>query len=863
MTSARPPLPFGPPTAGQIPTGTPRFPGSTAGPGPTRQRERLEPQFTALQGALQSGRVDVTAETAEADPELVVVFDLAGTVAEFARAAGEVPGLEFLLEVDGEEFEPDDDFYLVRSNKRSADPVTDSLYVVMSNADAVAQLLSLFAQWQRDPRGPLPRGLAPLRRVFALLREVRRWGPQDRVRETGLLEDWRETVEIVGQSTSFARVEIELWYRRDSARRAVAQAEVAGVVAEAGGQVISQVTIEGIDYHAMLVDIPYQQVESVVQQGPDAIELLRTDTIMYVLPARPMSILGVAATDEPLDPARFATPPSGKPPRVALLDGLPMAGHLALNGRLIIDDPDQIAVDYSSSQMHHGTAMASLICHGDLNEDAAPSSRRLYVRPIMRPHPLFDESEIVIPDRLMVDLIHRAFRRMFEADGSASPQVPSVRVVNLSVGDPAQMFIRRISPVAKLLDWLAHRYNLVILVSAGNHDIDVTVPAATLSDTEALRQSVATAMHERARLRRILSPAEAINVVTVGALHFDAATTPVSDTVLDTVRAGMPALYTPVGFGHHNSAKPEVMLPGGRSLHQRPPSVEGDTALYAAETTVTGPGLRVAAPGTGGAITSSAYTHGTSNATALATRTVDGIFDVLEGLSLQPSEPPFPAAEYHPVLAKSLLVHAASWGSLRSDVEEAITDTSLNRRAVSRLLGYGAIDDERVATATSNRVLLLGAGSISANQRLTFALPLPGSLAATTEWRRLTVTLGWISEVNPRTRKHRMARLSFDPPGGPLAVEGTQAEYWVARAGTVQHEVFEGRRAVAFAVGDALQIGVDCRVDAGRLSSPVRFGLAATLEIGAAVQSDIHTEVRQQLQIRLQNRARQAATPRG
>jgi len=129
-------------------------------------------------------------------------------------------------------------------------------------------------------------------------------------------------------------------------------------------------------------------------------------------------------------------------------------------------------------------------------------------------------------------------------------------------------------------------------------------------------------------------------------------------------------------------------------------------------------------------------------------------------------------------------------------------------------------------------------------------------VATTTEWRRLTITLGWLSEVNTRTRRHRMARLSFDPPGQPLGVERTEAEYWVARAGTVQHEILEGDRAVAFAAGDALEINVDCRVDVGRLSAPVRYGLAATLEVAATVQADIQAEIQQQLQIRLRTRTR-------
>lgn len=149
MTAPREPLSFGAPVAGPIPTGAPRFSGTRiAGPGPARQQQRLEPQFAALQDALQAGRVDVDGDTTEADPELVVVFDLAAPVAEFARAAARVPGLEFLLEVDGDDFAADDDFQPIRDGEPTDDAVTDSLYVMMSNNQAVVDLLALFARWQ-------------------------------------------------------------------------------------------------------------------------------------------------------------------------------------------------------------------------------------------------------------------------------------------------------------------------------------------------------------------------------------------------------------------------------------------------------------------------------------------------------------------------------------------------------------------------------------------------------------------------------------------------------------------------------------------------------------------------------------------
>jgi hypothetical protein len=76
---------------------------------------------------------------------------------------------------------------------------------------------------------------------------------------------------------------------------------------------------------------------------------------------------------------------------------------------------------------------------------------------------------------------------MFEGDGSAPPSAQNVRIVNISLGDPARVFVRRMSPLATLLDWLAHRDNLLILVSAGNHPRPPVVSADALDDEDAVR----------------------------------------------------------------------------------------------------------------------------------------------------------------------------------------------------------------------------------------------------------------------------------------------------------------------------------------------------------------------------------------
>jgi hypothetical protein len=857
IVEPRPLLAFPPPSVGKIPPAdgpTPFRP--VRRPSAGRQGTRLAPQFNALRDALAAERAQLGETAAAADPELVAVFDLAGTVDGFLRAAAAVDGLEFLADLQEDRVDPDDDFYYGTVGEVSEDSVPHSLYMVMTNAQAVTELVRMFDLWQQDQAVKFEQGLNPLKEVFGLLRAVRRWGPEDRVRETGLLEKWAEDLAIVGaQGTS--RIEIELWFRADSADRARAEARIGEIVSAAGGSVIRTSQQPAIAYHGVLADVPMSAVETVLVAGVDAVELLTTETIMMIAPAMPMTLPAV----EPITGVRIAfdaTRPSG-PPRVGLLDGLPLASHVALEGRVVIDDPDDRSAHYATDQRNHGSAMASLISHGDLADPGPAILQPIYVRPVLQPHELFARTEIVPRDELLVDLIHRAFHRMFEGDGEADPSAPSVRVVNLSVGDPTRAFIRHLSPLARLLDWLAHRYNLVVVVSGGNHDVGgSTIDRDLLADRERAASIVSASLHAHARLRRLLSPAEAVNAITVGGLHADSVEVDLPDTVLDLLPAGVPASYSPAGFGFRRSVKPEVMLPGGRQIFGAPPPGSGDAVeLRPADTIGLGPGLAVASPGIGGETDAVSYTHGTSNAAALATRSVSQIFDVLEALQAPDGEFSFPDAQYHPVLAKTLLVHAASWQDLLPTMRDLLALPNQHvRRELTRTLGYGPVRAERVATADRVRVVLLAAGSTNRDQRHTYFFPLPDSLSASTHWRRLTITLGWLSPVNARSQKYRMARLWFSPPRDELAVAPVEADHFAVEKGTVQHQVLEGDAAVAFVKGSMLAIDVDCRSDGGAFASPIRYGLAASIEVAQNVQIDIHNEVRSRLQQEVQERAR-------
>ena len=570
---ARPLLAFDSPSVGERVKSGGRPP-KVVGPGRRRQGERLSPRFKELTEAFEAKRAELGEGTPiEADPSLVIVLDLAGSVEEFYKAVNKVEGLEFLAEMAGDTTDPDDDFYIQdRGKKRSKKSVEHSLYLVMSNARAVDQMVSLFDHWKKGPKAKFEWGLGKFKGVFSQLVDLRRWGPEDRVRETGLIERWQETLDIVGDSQSSVRVEVELWYRNDRGQRQASEQEIRTIIADSGGRVVNRAKIEEIGYHALLAELPRQQVETVVQKGPQAIRLLMAEDVMFVSPFEPMSVKAAPSVPG----SEFSFPPvalKDNKPRIALLDGVPFQNHDALAGRLSIDDPDDFESGYPLAARSHGTAMASLIIHGDLSVPEIPLDRKVYVRPIMRHEELPSDQyvERVSPDTLFVDLLHRAVRRILIGESSRPPVAPSVRIINLSIGDRGRPLVRRMSPIGRLVDWLALEYNVLFIISAGNHVDPISIPAEGASDRESARGAALQAVHASQIVRGILPPGDAMNAVTVGAVHADGSPDPdESSNVWDLSRQGEPALYSATGPGVDRMIKPDIYHVGGRRLFVRP-----------------------------------------------------------------------------------------------------------------------------------------------------------------------------------------------------------------------------------------------------------------------------------------------------
>ena len=811
------------------------------------QAQRRDPGWEAIRTAFEAERMRVETEIGSEEPELVVVIEVALSVGAFLEKVENIEGLEFLFE-DADERIPDEDFYKLRKRKGASEysrsestTLASTVYFVFTDAAAVAQLLSMWNRFKTDPSKPLPR---PWKDVFTQqVVDVRPWGPQDRLTES--LTNAVEAAEWA--HVEFMSLEVELWYRRDSAARADASDRVQEQVLASGGQVRNECVIDGIDYHALLVELPVGEVQSFFAEDPAGLVAARQ--VMHLHRNTQGSVRRLHSDGESPAVTIDAPTPTGTP-RVALLDGLPMSNHDLLSGRLLIDDPEGLEHHYEVKHRCHGTAMASVIIHGDLSAPRDALRRPLYVRPILE-WPDNDESHERFPRaELVCDVIHRAIVRMCDGQEGSPPAAPTVKIVNLSIGDPERQFARRVSPLARLLDYLANRYNLLFIVSAGNHSHSIKYRPQTGNLNEDIRLAISNDLLDR----RLLAPAESVNSLTVGASNSDRSNTVAADTNrVEPADLGSPALYSAVGRGFRRSVKPEVLAPGGRQLytemfdHGHP-----ERELRPVPNVSVGPGVLVAQPGLAGSSVSAEFWRGTSLATGHVTRFASDVLDRLETLQAERGDEAIPE-ESLPILTKALVVHASSWGEPTKWEADAGLRGSARRAGMSRLSGYGKVSPNWLFADAPHRATLIATDVLDVDEQVFFEIPLPQGLRSSTHWRRLRLTLAWFSPINPKHQRYRRAALALEIPKASrnlLEIDRAEVHNDAAVRGTVQHELLEGTDAPIFSDGDRFGVTVSCKAGAGNLVGEVRFGLAATLEVGLEANIAIREQMRERVRLR-------------
>ena len=831
-------------------------------PSLSRQGERFSPIFSRLNDVLSrpNAALELKSDPTSLAPERVVVFEIAGTVDDFLRALRRIDGLEFMAEID-EEFASDDDFAVQHQKSKKDRPeknVPGHFYLAMPDIEALRQLVGLWQIWQTSKK--MPRNFGAFGHLFLQLRDLRPWGAQDRV-PSDVVAFWLE--ENARSPDKARRIEIELWYRSSEERRRAASQILHTLAAEAGGKVLHESTIEDIAYHGMLVEVPAAYVQDLL--ATKDVRLALADEVMFL---RPQSLLEkrpgeqvVQSVSDSIAPGPGGPPPGA--PVAALLDGVPIQAHQLLAGKLMFDDPDDLQSRALVARRFHGTGMASLILHGDRNEQNDALSRPLYFRPIMMVDPNGEETSDI--DRLLVDTV---LSSDFANEGQRRhPAIaPNVFLVNFSMGDRARPFSRLMSPLARAIDFLAHKYDILFLISAGNvlHELAVNTyqtwtefEDATPADRE---RAVLSALHSAKHERTLLSPAESLNGLSIGGQHHDSISNrPASLSTVDPlVDSYLPNISSGLGLGHRRTIKPELFFPGGRERVRLQSTVNGLKIKPAAPQMLFG--LRAATPDSQnqGRLDQVALYDGTSSATALATRAGHDIFDALmdrDGGSVLSEIDP----HYYAVVVKTLMVHAARWTNIEGLLKE-VCGPEDKRQYVqrtensSRFIGFGVPEIARVLECSSNRATLVGFGTLSPEQGHVYRVPLPGCLEHVTDPRSLIVTVAWLSPIRAGHMGYRGLRFEASPTDKPIRLLGVdrknrpQPADPSIRRGSVFHEQFAGSSAVPFVDQGHLGLEVWCKEDAGVVSgATARYGVAVTIE--ADGQLPIYEEIQQRLRV--------------
>jgi hypothetical protein len=405
---------------------------------------------------------------------------------------------------------------------------------------------------------------------------------------------------------------------------------------------------------------------------------------------------------------------------------------------------------------------------------------------------------------------------------------------------------------------LAYDHGLLFLVSAGNHGASFPVPTYSnwnhFEDAGHNERSAATlgGLKDYAGMRRLLSPAESVNALTIGAAN--------QDNVADLQRRSRlgvdpyqgiamanPSCAMGPGFG--NSVKPDLLFPGGREHVNFTQS--GGSLFVAPSNMSRAHGLKVASPTTGTLESPTRFSGNTSGATALASRAAHQIHDALEAtygdtfIAM--------SKQARSVLIKALLVHTAKWPKDTASFIKSVMGPSDGRQHVKqkdnirRLIGYGIANPELAIACIDDRATFWATGTLNADRGVSIDVPIPACIGAKAQPHHIQVTLAWTSLVSASRKAYRNVRLVLEEPADlqTLGVEGAkfQPDQNQVRRGTVYSRCWEGEQAAVLTPDHILRLWVQRQPDLteGNATDAIPFGLAVTVAMPGI--NEVYTQV--------------------
>ena len=252
-------------------------------------------------------------------------------------------------------------------------------------------------------------------------------------------------------------------------------------------------------------------------------------------------------------------PPNGA--KACLVDSGVVAGHPLLRSAVAHEEDFDSGENTYVDQNGHGTQVGGLVVYGNIAQRMQDNEWRpqvnLYSAKVMKnvASPIDPNvGEVSFHDEERVEeQLKRAIQYFHREHGC--------RVFNLSIGHRDRVYAGgRQYPWAELLDDLARRLDIVIVVSAGNVP-DPAIPQ-TAKNSHDFQVAVADSLRQPGH--RLIDPATAALCVSVGAIaRRDDPYPKPHVTQIAATALGAPSPFTRRGPGVAGAVKPEVVAPGG------------------------------------------------------------------------------------------------------------------------------------------------------------------------------------------------------------------------------------------------------------------------------------------------------------
>lgn len=502
--------------------------------------------------------------------------------------------------------------------------------------------------------------------------------------------------------------DVELWHLGTREACDTKLNELGRFLHERGGRIADRLVRDGLVQARVRVAGAYVE------------ELLTIESIASVdLPPRPShapaEVMLRRLNDVP--PIR---PPDPDSPRLCVIDSGIARGHPLLRDAVgeTMAAPGTLG---DGLDVHgHGTMVASAALYGNVNEiwHAEEIAQEIWIDAarVTNANNTFDDERLISTQ--MIEAIS-----YFAGLGC--------RIFNISLGDKETPFRAGMRPSAwsATLDNLANELGVLIVVSAGNY---------YHFETEGVTPEECASGYPRylvAAGARIIEPATAANVLTVGALSGHGQPErnqryPDDVPPRPIAAPGQPAPFTRAGFGVLGAIKPELVEFGGNlSYDPQQEQVLLDKGLGVVLLNWEHDKGRLFALG-----------HGTSFAAPRVAHLAAKVFSA------------YPDASAN--LVRALLVHGAQ-------LPQALTCLPLTMEEGHRLCGYGQPNIERVLYSSEHRAVLLAENELALDSLHIYEIPIPIEFREAVGERQIGVTLAFDPPVRRQRAEYLGSSMSF------------------------------------------------------------------------------------------------------